>query len=99
MVSPRSFSVSQHSRLPSSKTWDNFQWTRLPLAVARQLESLRDGAFLDRRENLLLFLGKDIAPRQFTASRGSPLDAGATLLQLLDPSIDAIGFGRSLLAA
>lgn len=51
------------------------------------------------RENLLLFLGKDIAPRQFTASRGSPLDAGATLLQLLEPSIDAIGFGRSLLAA
>jgi DNA replication protein DnaC len=47
--------MMQHSRLPSSKTWDNFQWTRLPLAVARQLESLRDGAFLDRRENLLLF--------------------------------------------
>jgi len=43
------------SRLPSSKTWDNFKWTRLPLAVARQMESLRDGAFLDRRENLLVF--------------------------------------------
>jgi DNA replication protein DnaC len=43
------------SRLPSSKTWDNFKWTRLPLAVARQMESLRDGSFLDRRENLLLF--------------------------------------------
>jgi DNA replication protein DnaC len=47
--------MMHHSRLPSAKTWDNFQWTRLPLAVARQLESLRDGAFLDRRENLLLF--------------------------------------------
>lgn len=43
------------SRLPSSKTWHNFNWTRLPLAVSRQMESLRDGAFLDRRENLLLF--------------------------------------------
>lgn len=44
-----------HSRLPSSKTWSNFQWSRLPLATARQMESLRDGSFLDRRENLLLF--------------------------------------------
>ena len=43
------------SRLPSSKTWHNFKWTRLPLQVARQMESLRDGSFLDRRENLLLF--------------------------------------------
>jgi DNA replication protein DnaC len=43
------------SRLPTSKTWSNFDWTRLPLTVARQMESLRDGSFLDRRENLLLF--------------------------------------------
>jgi DNA replication protein DnaC len=43
------------SRLPSSKTWHNFDWTRLPLAVSRQMESLRDGSFLDRRENLLVF--------------------------------------------
>jgi len=47
--------LMQQSRLPSSKTWDNFNWTRLPLKVARQMESLRDGSFLDRRENLLLF--------------------------------------------
>jgi DNA replication protein DnaC len=47
--------LMQQSRLPSSKTWDNFQWTRLPIQVARQMESLRDGSFLDRRENLLLF--------------------------------------------
>jgi len=47
--------LRQQSRLPSSKTWDNFQWTRLPIQVARQMESLRDGSFLDRRENLLLF--------------------------------------------
>lgn len=43
------------SQLPTSKTWSNFNWTRLPLTVARQMESLRDGSFLDRRENLLLF--------------------------------------------
>jgi DNA replication protein DnaC len=47
--------MMNQSRLPSSKTWSNFTWTRLPLQVARQMESLRDGSFLDRRENLLLF--------------------------------------------
>lgn len=47
--------LMRQSRLPSSKTWHNFKWTRLPLQVARQMESLRDGSFLDRRENLLLF--------------------------------------------
>ena len=47
--------LMQQSRLPSSKMWHNFKWTRLPLQVARQMESLRDGSFLDRRENLLLF--------------------------------------------
>lgn len=51
-----------------------------------------------QRENLLLFLGEYIAPRQLVASRGSTLDTGATLLQLLDPSQQALGFGRSLLA-
>ena len=47
--------LMQHSRLPTSKTWSNFDWNRLPLQVARQMESLRDGSFLDRRENVLLF--------------------------------------------
>jgi DNA replication protein DnaC len=45
----------EQSRLPRAKTWDNFDWKRIPLTVARQAESLRDGAFLDRRENLLVF--------------------------------------------
>ena len=43
------------SKLPVGKTWDTFDWTRLPLAVTRQFETLRDGSFLDRRENLLIF--------------------------------------------
>jgi DNA replication protein DnaC len=47
--------LMQRSRLPSSKTWHNFKWSRLPLNIVRQMESLRDGSFLDRRENLLLF--------------------------------------------
>lgn len=49
------------------------------------------------RENLLLFLGDGIAPRQLSAEAGTTLDTGATLLNLLDPAINAIGFGRSLL--
>ena len=50
-----------------------------------------------KRENLLLFLGKDIEPRQLATTAGSTLDSGATLLSLVDPDIKAIGFGRSLL--
>jgi hypothetical protein len=43
------------SQLPSGKTWDSFDFTRLPLHVARHMESLRDGSVLDRRENILIF--------------------------------------------
>lgn len=49
------------------------------------------------RENLLLMLGKGIAPRQVKVATGSTLDSGATLLSLLDPKLQALGFGRSLL--
>jgi len=45
----------EQSQLPRSKSWATFDWQRIPLAVARQAESLRDGSFLDRRENLLVF--------------------------------------------
>ena len=43
------------SKLPLDKTWATFDWKRLPLNVTRQLETLRDGTFLDRKENVLLF--------------------------------------------
>lgn len=43
------------SKLHPGKTWENFNFKRLPLQVTRQLETLRDGSFLDRRENILLF--------------------------------------------
>lgn len=47
--------LMRRSNLPVGKTWQAFQFDRLPMHVSRQLESLRDGAFLDRRENILLF--------------------------------------------
>jgi DNA replication protein DnaC len=47
--------LMRNSRLLQGKTWDQFQWSRVPLQVARQLQSLRDGTFLSRRENLLVF--------------------------------------------
>jgi phosphoglycerol transferase len=50
-----------------------------------------------KRENLLLFLGAGVAPRQLAAENGSTLDSGATLLGLLDPGLRTMGFGRSLL--
>ena len=47
--------LMRQSHLHTGKTWDQFQWSRVPLPVTRQLQSLRDGAFLDRRENVLVF--------------------------------------------
>lgn len=43
------------SKLPPGKTWSSFDFDRLPLNVRRKLETLRDGRFLDARENVLLF--------------------------------------------
>jgi DNA replication protein DnaC len=43
------------SNLPLGKSWQSFQFDRLPMNVRRQLETLRDGTFLDRRENILFF--------------------------------------------
>lgn len=64
------------------------------LAMPNDLSHVLAG--LDR-ENLLLFLGSGLPPRQL-AHAGSTLDSGATLLQLLDPELQELGFGRSLLA-
>ena len=43
------------SRLPIDKTLDNFDMKRLPARAARQVKTLADGTFLDRRENVLAF--------------------------------------------
>ena len=45
----------QQSHLPLGKTLEAFDMTRLPDGIARQVRTLADGAFLDRRENVLAF--------------------------------------------
>jgi DNA replication protein DnaC len=45
----------QQSHLPLGKTLEAFDMTRLPAGIARQVRTLADGAFLDRRENVLAF--------------------------------------------
>jgi DNA replication protein DnaC len=44
-----------HSCLPLEKTFATFELKRLPTKVARQVQSLRAGDFVDRQENLLAF--------------------------------------------
>jgi len=43
------------SKLPPSKTFDNFDKKRLPAKVATHLNVLTDGCFLNRTENVLAF--------------------------------------------
>jgi len=43
------------SRLPMDKDLTSFDMKRLPAKLARQVKSLLDGSFVDRRENLLAF--------------------------------------------
>lgn len=45
----------RQSQLPLEKTMENFDLKRLPAKVARQVRTLLDGSFVDRRENLLVF--------------------------------------------
>ncbi len=43
------------SKLPPSKTFDNFDMKRLPARLTNHLSALIDGSFLDRSENILAF--------------------------------------------
>lgn len=45
----------QGSKLPLEKNLESFDLKRLPQKAARQMKSLLDGTFLDRRENVLAF--------------------------------------------
>jgi len=45
----------RQSCLPLEKTFEAFDLKRLPPKVARQVQSLREGDFVDRKENLLAF--------------------------------------------
>jgi DNA replication protein DnaC len=47
--------LAASSHLPAGKTWDQFRWARLPKNVQQQFQALRDGGFLKRRENVLVF--------------------------------------------
>ena len=43
------------SRLPLEKSLEAFDLTRLPAKVRQQVSALRDGAFVERQENVLAF--------------------------------------------
>src|SRR5262245_56584017 len=45
----------RQSRLPLEKGLETFDLQRLPAKVARQVQGLREGDFVDRKENLLAF--------------------------------------------
>jgi DNA replication protein DnaC len=45
----------KESGLPLEKSLANFDLKRLPMKVARQVRTLLEGSFLDRKENLLAF--------------------------------------------
>jgi DNA replication protein DnaC len=45
----------RQSRLPLEKSLETFDLKRLPAKIARQVQSLREGSFVDRKENLLAF--------------------------------------------
>jgi DNA replication protein DnaC len=45
----------RQSCLPLEKSLETFELKRLPAKVARQVQSLREGDFVDRKENLLAF--------------------------------------------
>jgi DNA replication protein DnaC len=45
----------RESRIAASKDLPSFDLKRLPAKVARQVRTLLDGSFLDRRENVLVF--------------------------------------------
>jgi len=45
----------RQSRLPAEKDLPSFDLKRLPAKVARQVRTLLEGSFLDRRENVLVF--------------------------------------------
>jgi DNA replication protein DnaC len=51
----RTRKLLKESGLPLEKSLANFDLKRLPVKVARQVKTLLEGSFLDRKENLLAF--------------------------------------------
>lgn len=43
------------SKLPLEKTFDNFEFKRMPLKIRQQVKILMDGSFVDRNDNIMAF--------------------------------------------
>ena len=54
-LAKRTERLLRDSRLPLDKDLASFDMARLPAKVSRQVRTLLEGSFVDRRENLLLF--------------------------------------------
>ena len=54
-VTKRTERMLRDSRLPLEKDLASFDMARLPAKISRQVRTLTEGSFVDRRENLLLF--------------------------------------------
>jgi DNA replication protein DnaC len=47
--------LMRSANLLPGKTWDQVNWPRLPLHVTQQFQTLRQGDFLSRQDNVLIF--------------------------------------------
>jgi DNA replication protein DnaC len=47
--------LMRNAHLLPGKTWEQVEWSRLPLHVTQQFETLRQGDFVSRQDNLLIF--------------------------------------------
>ncbi len=63
----------RQSRLPPDKTLATFDLDRLPLRVQQQIAILREGAFLDNRENILAFGNPGSGKTHLLAALGNEL--------------------------
>ena len=73
--------LMKDAHLLPGKTWEQFRWSRLPLHVTQQFETLRRGDFLDRQDNVLIF--------------GKPGSGKTTLLSILGDQL--VRQGRAVL--
>jgi len=73
--------LTRNANLLPGKSWDQFNWARLPLHVTQQFETLRRGDFLDRQDNVLIF--------------GRPGSGKTSLLSILGDQL--VRQGRSVL--
>lgn len=82
----------KESKLPTDKNLSSFEMTRLPLKIRQKINSILDGGFIDRKENILAFgvpgVGKThllcaIAHEQIKAGRKILFSTCSLLVQRL----------------